>query len=30
MAYRNKTYVCFDADTDMKKYVDMIEWKEDK
>lgn len=30
MAYKNKTYVCFDADTDMKKYEDMIEWKEDK
>lgn len=30
MAYRNKTYVCFDADTDMKKYEEMIEWKENK
>jgi len=28
MAYRNKTYVCFDADTDMKWYQLMKAWKE--
>lgn len=28
MAYRNKTYVCFDADNDMKYYNLMCAWKE--
>ena len=28
MTYRNKTYVCFDADTDMKWYQLMKAWKE--
>jgi len=28
MAYRNKTYICFDADTDMKHYNLMCAWKE--
>jgi hypothetical protein len=28
MAYRNKTYVCFDADTDMRYYNLMRAWKE--
>jgi hypothetical protein len=28
MAYRNKTYVCFDADTDMLAYGRMLGWKE--
>lgn len=28
MAYRNKTYVCFDADNDMKYYYLMNAWKE--
>lgn len=28
MAYKNKTYVCFDADTDMKYYNLMRAWKE--
>ena len=28
MAYRNKTYVCFDADTDMHIYNLMKAWKE--
>lgn len=28
MAYRNKTYVCFDADTDMLYYNLMKAWKE--
>lgn len=27
MAYRNKTYVCFDADNDMAYYQAMKEWK---
>jgi hypothetical protein len=27
MAYRNKTYICFDADTDMWAYRYMIGWK---
>ena len=27
MAYRNKTYICFDADTDMWAYKYMIGWK---
>lgn len=30
MAYRNKTYVCFDADTDMKWYQLMKAWKENQ
>ena len=28
MAYRNKTYVCFDADNDIKLYYLMTAWKE--
>lgn len=28
MAYRNKTYICFDADTDMKYYRLMQAWNE--
>jgi len=28
MAYRNKTYVCFDADADMRYYNLMRAWKE--
>jgi hypothetical protein len=28
MAYRNKTYVCFDADTDIRYYRLMTAWKE--
>jgi len=28
MAYRNKTYVCFDADTDIHYYRLMTAWKE--
>ncbi len=28
MAYKNKTYVCFDADTDIKYYYLMEAWKE--
>ena len=28
MSYRNKTYVCFDADTDIKYYHLMTAWKE--
>lgn len=28
MAYRNKTYVCFDGDTDMKYYNLMKGWKQ--
>lgn len=28
MAYRNKTYICFDADTDMNYYNTMRMWKE--
>lgn len=28
MAYRNKTYVCFDADTDIHYYWLMTAWKE--
>lgn len=30
MAYRNKTYVCFDADTDMHWYRLMQAWKENE
>ena len=30
MAYRNKTYVCFDADDDMKYYNLMKAWKENE
>jgi len=30
MAYRNKTYVCFDADNDMKYYRLMEAWKENE
>lgn len=30
MAYRNKTYVCFDADTDMHYYRLMHAWKENE
>lgn len=29
MAYRNKTYVCFDADNDFDYYDKMKEWKAD-
>ena len=29
MAYRNKTYVCFDADNDIDYYKKMLEWKAD-
>lgn len=28
MAYRNKTYVCFDGDTDIKYYNLMKAWKQ--
>ncbi len=28
MAYRNKTYVCFDADNDIRYYRLMTAWKE--
>lgn len=28
MAYKNKTYVCFDADNDMWAYAYMLGWKE--
>ncbi|MBU9723148.1 MULTISPECIES: TIR domain-containing protein [Bacillaceae] len=28
MAYRNKTYVCFDADEDIRYYRLMLAWKE--
>ena len=27
MAYRNKTYIAFDADTDIKQYYLMTAWK---
>ncbi len=27
MAYRNKTYVCFDADNDIDYYTTMLKWK---
>ena len=30
MAYRNKTYVCFDADNDMRYYNLMKAWKENE
>ena len=30
MAYKNKTYVCFDADTDMRYYNLMRAWKENE
>lgn len=30
MAYRNKTYICFDADTDMRYYRMMEAWKENE
>jgi len=30
MAYANKTYVCFDADTDMWAYAYMLGWKENE
>lgn len=30
MAYRNKTYICFDGDTDMKYYRLMTAWAENK
>lgn len=30
MAYRNKTYICFDADTDMQRYNMMQAWKENE
>lgn len=30
MGYRNKTYVCFDADTDIKYYNLMRAWKENE
>jgi len=30
MSYRNKTYVCFDADTDINYYNLMTGWKESK
>ncbi|MBA4375694.1 MAG: molecular chaperone Tir [Anaerolinea sp.] len=30
MTYRNKTYICFDADTDMKYYTLMCAWKENE
>ncbi len=29
MAYRNKTYVCFDADNDFDYYQQMLVWKAD-
>ena len=28
MAYRNKTYVCFDADQDIKYYRILLAWSE--
>lgn len=28
MAYRNKTYICFDGDTDMNYYLMMKAWKD--
>ena len=28
MAYRNKTYICFDGDTDMRWYRMMEAWKD--
>lgn len=30
MAYRNKTYICFDGDTDMKYYRLMTAWSENE
>ncbi|MHA1279470.1 MAG: TIR domain-containing protein [Candidatus Helarchaeota archaeon] len=30
MSYRNKTYVCFDADNDMHWYTLMLAWKENE
>ena len=30
MAYRNKTYVCFDADNDINYYYLMLAWKENE
>ena len=30
MAYKNKTYVCFDADSDMRYYNMMKAWKENE
>ncbi|QNQ64418.1 TIR domain-containing protein (plasmid) [Brucella sp. 6810] len=30
MAYRNKTYICFDGDTDMKYYRLMTAWAENE
>lgn len=30
MAYRNKTYICFDGDTDMKHYRLMTAWAENE
>ena len=30
MAYKNKTYVCFDADNDIKYYNLMKAWKENE
>lgn len=30
MAYRNKTYICFDGDNDMKHYRLMTAWAENK
>ncbi len=30
MAYKNKTYVCFDADNDIKYYYLMTAWKENE
>jgi len=30
MAYRNKTYICFDGDTDMLWYKLMVAWKDNK
>jgi hypothetical protein len=30
MAYRNKTYVCFDADNDMRYYTMMKAWKQNE
>lgn len=30
MAYKNKTYICFDADSDMKYYTLMCAWKENE
>ncbi|MBN7760999.1 TIR domain-containing protein [Nitratireductor aquibiodomus] len=30
MAYRNKTYICFDGDTDMRHYRLMTAWVENK